>query len=147
MSRIQSIGPATPSNDPRGVSSLRQAIETYTHLLSHPNPDNTRELENIAQKTVELSTLAKSVMHAASPALRQTADDLENLLKSPLAVTGMPKEISILTASEHYLNDPATAELGPLVQELCHNNLALGLMCNELTLLSNSIKNPNALGA
>lgn len=146
MSRITSIGPSTPPNEPRNSNSLGQAIESYADLLSHPNPANTSELQAIAQKTVELSKLAQSVMHAASPALRGAADDLEKLLQSPLSVPGMPDNVSILTAAQHYLSDPATAELGPLVQELCLNSFALGLMCNELTLLSGSIKNQSALG-
>lgn len=147
MSRITSIGPATPPNEPRGSVPLGQAIESYANLLSHPNPANMHELKVIAEKTVELSKLARSVIHAASPALRGVADDLEKLLESPLSVSGMPENVSILTASEHYLNDPATAELGPLVQELCHNSFALGVMCAELTLLSGSIKNPGAPAA
>lgn len=128
------------TNEPRVPHSLGQAIDYYATLLSHPNPTNSSDLQAIAQKTVELSKLAQSVMSAASPALRGAADDLEKLLQSPLSVPGMPGNVSILTAAEHYLSDPATAELGPLVQELCYNHFALGIMCNELTLLSGSIK-------
>ena len=79
-------------------------------------------------------------MSAASPVIRSTATDLEHLLQSPLSV--MNKDVSILTASKHYLENPVTAELKDLVQELCHNKFALGLMCNELTLLSVATRSP-----
>lgn len=118
--------------------NLSKALDKYAQLLSHPDP---HKLKEIAEQTVALDTLAHSVIHAASPAIRTTASDLENLLKSPLSVSN--KEVSILTASKHYIENPTTAELGDLVRELCHNELALGLMCKELTLLSSAIKNPN----
>lgn len=143
---IQRIGPSTPPNDPRQGSSFGEALESYAGLFAHPNPSNANELKTIAQKTVELSRLAQSVMHAASPIIRTAADGLEKMLTAPLSVAEMPKQVSILTAAEHYLNDPATAELGPLVQELCQNEYALHAMCRELTDLSAEIKNPNAPG-
>ncbi len=139
---IQRLGPTTPPSDPHRASSsgtLGQTLQTYAELLSHPNPSNPRDLEAIARTTVELRESAKSVMHAASPVLRTAASDLENLLQSPLSVKGITSTVSILTASEHYLKNPATAELGPLVQELCHNVYALERMRNELSLLSKEI--------
>ena len=141
MSAISGPGPVLPPHEPRGNPPLGQAIESYAKLLAHPNPTNPHDLETIAKKTVELSKLAHSVMHAASTAIRSTAGDLDKLLLAPIS-----NEVSILKASEHYLENPANVELGDLVQELCNNSLALGLMCNELALLSGSIKNPNALG-
>ncbi len=135
MSSVSGLGPVTPPGEPRGGANLGQALENYAKLFAHPTTQN---LEEIAQKTVELDKLAHSVMHAAAPAIRVVAGDLEHLLQSPLSV--MNKDVSILTASKHYLENPATAELGDLIQELCHNEFALGLMCNELTLLSGAIK-------
>lgn len=133
--------PEISRNDPRGGSHLGQALDSYAKLLGHPNSN---DLAMIAKKTVELSELAKSVMHAASPALRSTAGDLEHLLQSPYST--QHHTVSLLKASEDYLQDPANAELPELIAELSHNQLALGLMCNELSLLSGTIKNPNALG-
>ncbi len=137
MSSVSGLGPVIPPNDPRSASLLAPALENYAKLLANPNSD---KLETIAQKTVELSNLAHSVMHAASPALRSTASDLEHLLTAPVSV--MNKEVSILTACEHYRDNPE--ELNALVQELCHNPDALRVMCNELTLLSGAVRNPNA---
>lgn len=118
--------------------SLDQALDKYAELLSHPTLQP-EDLKIIAQKTIELDKLAHSVMGAASPALRSTATDLEHLLQSPLY-----KDVSILDASKHYLENPSTEELPALVNDLQHNALALGLMRKELTLLSGSLKNPNA---
>ncbi len=141
MADISRVGPVVPPNDPRGGNPLGQALDSYAKLLGHPTSN---DLEMIAQRTVELSKLAKSVMHAASPALRTTAGDLEHLLQSPYSTEH--HTVSLLKASEDYLQDHGNAELPELIQELCHNQLALGLMCNELSLLSGTIKNPNALG-
>lgn len=138
MADISRMGPV----DPRSGNPLGQALESYAKLLGHPNSN---DLETIAQRTVELSELAKSVMHAASPALRSTAGDLEHLLQSPYSTEH--HTVSLLRASEDYLKDRANAELPELIQELSQNQLALGLMCNELSLLSGTIKNPNALGS
>lgn len=115
---------------------LRQAIESYAQLLEHPNPASPNELESIAKKTVELSHLAQSVVHAASPALRRAATDLEKLLQSPPSTN----TVSLLKASEDYLANPTNTELKELVQELGHNSFALGLMRNELSLLSGEIR-------
>lgn len=135
MSSVSGLGPVPPAGEPRGGSNLSQALENYAKLLANPDP---QKLDDIARKTVELDNLAHSVMNAASPKLRNAAGDLEHLLQSPLSV--MNKEVSILTASKHHLENPATSELKDLVQELCNNQLALGLMCNELTILSGAIK-------
>ncbi|MGH2637797.1 MAG: hypothetical protein ACRDF4_00690 [Rhabdochlamydiaceae bacterium] len=138
MSSVSGLGPVNPSNTP-GDTSLGPALEAYAKLLAHPNPLDSQNLQTIAQQTVALDKLAHSVISAASPAIRSIANDLEHLLQSPLF-----NDVSILTASNNYLKNPSTAELSNLVQELCHNKLALGLMCVELTLLSSSmIKNPN----
>jgi len=118
--------------------ALRQALESYTELLVHPDPASPNDLETIAKKTVELSKLAHSVMQAASPTLRSTAGDLEHLLKSPLSTPN--NTVSLLKASEDYLANPTNTELKELVQELGHNNLALGLMRNELSILSGEIR-------
>jgi hypothetical protein len=118
--------------------SLDQALDRYAELLSHPTL-RPEDLKIIAQKTIELDKLAHSVMGAASSTLRSTAADLEHLLQSPLY-----KDVSILNASKHYLENPSTEELPALVQDLQHNELALGLMRKELTLLSGSLKNPGA---
>jgi len=123
------------------MNDLGVALDSYAKLLVHPKPD---DLKTIAQRTVELSQLAKSVMHAASPTLRLTAGDLEHFLQSPY--TTEHHTVSLLTASEDYLKDPANAELLELIQVLRQNQLALELMRNELSLLSGTIKNPNALG-
>jgi hypothetical protein len=141
MASISGLGPAIPPNEPRASNALGQALESYAKLFASSNPQN---LQEIAQKTVELDKLAHSVMDAASPAIRSTAGDLEHLLTSPLSV--MNKEVSILAASQHYLDNPATAELSDLVQVLCNNKLALGLMCKELSLLSSAANNPSASG-
>jgi hypothetical protein len=115
--------------------SLGSAIDSYAHLLSHPNPENPQDLRALAQQTIELNNLAQTVAHAVSPAIKNAADDLEKILKSPLS-----ENISILVAAKHYLENPETAELKPLVEELCHNSFALELMRNELTLLASSVK-------
>ncbi len=117
---------------------LREALESYTKLLAHPDSATPSELETLAKKTIELSKLAHSVMQAASPALRSTAGDLEHLLKSPLSTPN--NTVSLLKASEDYLANPTNTELKELVQELGHNSLALGLMRKELTILSGEIR-------
>lgn len=127
----------TPSDKPR--HDLGEALEAYAELL---NPSHPQNLEKIARVTIEISKLAQSVMHATSPTLRTIGTDVEHLLQSPYSVPTMDQDVSILKASEHYLENPSTAELGPLIQELRHNPNALVVMCNELTLLSGAIKNP-----
>ena len=133
-----SISPLPQSNNPGDSTSLGSAIDSYAHLLSHQAPATPQELKAIAEQTVKLNSLAQSVVHAASPAIRGAADDLEKILKSPLSVSDT--NISILDAAEHYLKNPETAELKPLVEELRHNSFALDLMREELTLLSSSVK-------
>lgn len=128
-----------PFPDSNDVSSLGSAIDSYARLLSHPNPASPQELRALAETTVKLDKLSQLVAHTASPAIKGTAEDLEKLLKSPLPVSES-KDVSILTAAEHYLENPSTAELGPLVKELCHNSFALKVMHDELTILSNSVK-------
>lgn len=137
MVDVPRIGPF----DARSGNPLGQALDSYAKLLGHPGSN---DLKTIAQRTVELSKIAKSVMHAAPPALRTIAGDLEHLLQSPYSTEH--HTVSLLKASEDFLQDPANAELPELIQELSHNQLALGVMCNELSLLSGTIKNPNALG-
>ena len=120
------------------TAALGQALDSYAKLLDHPDPASPSDLEKIAEKTVELSKLAHSVMQAASQTLRSTAGDLEHLLQSPLSTPN--NTVSLLKASEDYLANPENTELKELVQELGHNSLALGLMRNELSILSGEIR-------
>jgi hypothetical protein len=144
MSSVSSIGPAAPTPDPANANAkanaLGPAIENYVHSLSQ------NDLDVIARQTVDLGKLASSVTHAASTAIRAAAGDLEKMLLAPVAVPGLSQHVSILTASQHYLESPATAELRPLIDELHKNEFAFQLMCGELHLLSGSIKNPTLPG-
>lgn len=145
---VSGLGPVPPPNEPGGGNPLSQALESYAELLDPSHAQNLdQNLRKIAQTTIELNHLAQSVMDAASPKLRSIGIDLEHLLQSPLSVTTMNQEVSILNASEHYLENPSTAELGPLIQELRHNHEALVVMRNELILLSDAVKNPSAAGS
>jgi mevalonate kinase len=120
-------------------ADLSLALDSYAKLFANPT---TEHLEEIARETVQLQKLAVSVMNATSPTIRTIASDLEHLLQSPHSV--MNQEVSILRAAEHYLANHSNEELKGIVRVLSHNQLALGVMCNELSLLSTAAKSPSA---
>ncbi len=137
MTSIAGAGSTPPS-----PSEFGNAIEHYAHIFSAatPRPDQ------IAKETIALSKQAHTVMTAASPVIKKAAADLEKLLETPVSIPEKPQGVSILTAAQHYMDNPTTAELEPLIKELYKNSLALKCMREELNLLSNSIKNPSAPG-
>ncbi len=132
--------PMRPSGTSTAPRALGQALEIYATLLSHPEPSNPTNLQAIAEQTVQLEHLAQNVINTAAPTIQSIGRDLEHLLTTLHSISD--KNVSMLRASQDYLENPANADLGPLIQEFLHNPLTLKVMCEELFILSGSIMNP-----
>jgi len=119
--------------------SLRQTLDNYARLLSHPNPSDPQNLKEIAEAAVALDTEIHKVVKASSPAIKTFAEDVEKMLKAPIS------EVSMLTAAQHYLDDRDPAELKNLIEDLSRNSFASAALQQELTLLSASISEKGPL--
>ncbi|MGR3973870.1 MAG: hypothetical protein QRY72_04825 [Candidatus Rhabdochlamydia sp.] len=135
MNPIESYSQPTPFS----AFPLENALNTYTRLFLEPDLLNPSHLNTLAKMAVELSRLAKITMDETVPPLKQIAGDLDGLLKAPVLMKEAHLPISMLTAAQSYLQNPETNELVLVVQEISSHQLALQMMCTELSMLSYSL--------
>jgi len=71
--------------------------------------------------------------------LYDAGEIVETILTQPLSIPGLPKSISLLDASKHYLDDPTSPELKKMLETFLHHPAALEIMLQEFKLLSQDL--------
>ncbi len=71
--------------------------------------------------------------------LYEAGEIVETILTQPLAIPGLPKNVSLLEASQHYLADPASPELKKMIETFLHHPAALEIMLQEFKLISQDL--------
>jgi hypothetical protein len=71
--------------------------------------------------------------------LYDAGEIVETILTQPLSIPGLPKNISLLEASKHYLADPKSPELKKMIETFLRNPAALEIMLQEFKLLSQDL--------
>lgn len=71
--------------------------------------------------------------------LYDAGEIVETILKQPLSIPGLPKNVSLLEASKSYLADPSSPELKKMIETFLHHPAALEIMLQEFKLLSQDL--------
>jgi hypothetical protein len=71
--------------------------------------------------------------------LYDAGEIVETILTQPLAIPGLPNNVSLLDASKHYLADPNSPELKKMLETFLRNPAALEIMLQEFKLLSQDL--------
>jgi hypothetical protein len=72
--------------------------------------------------------------------LYEAGEIVETILTQPLSIPGLPKNVSLLEASQHYLADPSSPELKKMLETFLHHPAALEIMLQEFKLLSQDLR-------
>ena len=73
--------------------------------------------------------------------LRDAGEIVENILSQPLSIPGLEKPLSLLQASQVYLQDPASPELKKILETFLQHPAALEVMLQEFKLLAQDLGN------
>jgi len=71
--------------------------------------------------------------------LYDAGEIVETILTQPLSVPGLPKAVSLLEASKHYLANPSSPELKKILETFLRHPAALEIMLQEFKLLSQDL--------
>ncbi len=71
--------------------------------------------------------------------LRDAGEIIKNILTQPLAIPGLPKNISLYEASKHYLEDRSSPELKKMLETFLQHPAALEVMLQEFRLLAQDL--------
>jgi hypothetical protein len=71
--------------------------------------------------------------------LHEAGEIVETILTQPLSIPGLPKNISLLEASKHYLENPSSPELKKMLETFLQHPAALQIMLQEFNLLAQDL--------
>lgn len=71
--------------------------------------------------------------------LKDAGEIVENILTQPLSIPGLAKNISLLEASQGYLQDPASPDLKKMLETFLQHPAALEVMLQEFKLLAQDL--------
>jgi len=72
--------------------------------------------------------------------LYEAGEIVETILTQPLIIPGLQKSVSLLEASKHYLENPASPELKKMLETFLRHPAALEIMLQEFKLLSQDLR-------
>lgn len=71
--------------------------------------------------------------------LYDAGEIVETILTQPLSIPGLPKNVSLIEASKHFLADPNSTELKKMLETFLRHPAALEIMLQEFKLLSQDL--------
>ena len=72
--------------------------------------------------------------------LYEAGEIVETILTQPLVIPGLPKGVSLLEASKHYLENPTSPELKKMLETFLRHPAALEIMLEEFKLISQDLR-------